>query len=86
MLQILLASASKKFLKKCEKELYDRVINRISELSANPFPPDCKMVLGRSEKVFRVRVGDYRIQYIVFSDKKEILISDIDKRSRAYKE
>ena len=86
MLQIFLASPSEKFLKKCQKELYGRILNKINGLSTSPFPPDCKMVVGRKEKVFRVRVGDYRIQYVVFYEKNEILISDIDKRSRAYKE
>lgn len=84
MFKILLASSTQRFLKKCEKEVYDRVIKTIKELAINPFPPDCKRVVGRKEKVFRVRVGDYRVQYVVFFDKNEILISDIDKRSRAY--
>jgi len=31
-----------------------------------------------------VRVGNYRLQYVVFHEKNEILVSDIDKRPRAY--
>jgi mRNA-degrading endonuclease RelE of RelBE toxin-antitoxin system len=58
---------------------------RIRQLAQNPFPSDMKRVLGRKELVFRVRVGDYRILYVVFQKEKEILISDIDKRSRIYK-
>ena len=84
MFKITLSSLSQKFLKKCGKELYERIINKIENLSHNPFPPDCKRIAGRAEKVFRVRVGDYRILYVVYDDKKEILISDIDKRSRVY--
>ena len=84
MFKILLGSPSKRFLKKCEKGVYNRVLKKIKDLSKDPFPPDCKRVVGRKEKVFRVRVGDYRIQYVVFYEKNEILISDIDKRSKAY--
>lgn len=36
------------------------------------------------EKVFRVRVGDYRILYTVNYEKKRVLIVNLDKRSRAY--
>ena len=84
MFKITLSSLSQKFLKKCGKQLYERIINKIENLSQNPFPSDCKRIAGRAEKVFRVRVGDYRILYVVYDDKKEILISDIDKRSRVY--
>ena len=41
-------------------------------------------VVGRKDKSFRVRVGDYRIIYLVYPDKNVILIADIDKRPRIY--
>ncbi len=59
-------------------------MERIKLLAVNPFPQDVKRVGGRKEKVFRVRVGDYRIQYVVFYEENILLVSDADKRSRAY--
>ncbi len=59
-------------------------MKEIKKLSVDPFPSDAKRVVGKKEKVFRVRVVDYRILYVVFHDKNEILISEIDKRGRAY--
>ena len=56
----------------------------IEKLKIEPFPSDVKRVVGKKEKIFRVRVGDYRIQYSVFYDQNNIFISDIDKRERAY--
>ncbi|PIO04293.1 hypothetical protein COT48_01185 [Candidatus Woesearchaeota archaeon CG08_land_8_20_14_0_20_47_9] len=84
MFQVVLGPAARRFLKKCETEIYGRMMEKIKQLCADPFPPDLKRVVGRKEKVFRVRVGDYRILYLVFYDKNELLIADIDKRSRAY--
>jgi mRNA interferase RelE/StbE len=84
MLQVQLGSHAKRFLRKAHKEVRDRIMERIKKLAADPFPSDAKRVVGRREKVFRVRVGDHRILYVVFYDKNEILISDIDKRDRAY--
>ena len=84
MLNIVLGPPSRRFLKKCEQDIYNRIMEKIKELAITPFPFDVKRVVGRKEKVFRVRVGDYRILYIVYYEKNEILISDIDKRPRAY--
>lgn len=84
MFRIYLGSHARRFLGKSHKELYNRIMEKIKNLSSDPFPTDAKRVAGRKEKVFRVRAGDYRIQYVVFYDRSEILISDIDKRERAY--
>ncbi len=84
MLRIELGNPAKRFLKKCDKNLYERLILKIKLLSNNTFPQDIKRVVGSKEKVFRVRVGDYRIQYVVFYEQNIILITDIDKRSKIY--
>ncbi len=84
MLRIELGNPAKRFLKKCDKNLYERLILKIKLLSNNPFPQDIKRVVGNKEKVFRVRVGDYRIQYVVVYEQNIILIADIDKRSKIY--
>ncbi len=77
-----LSPNARKFLKRCIDK--NRIIKKIKDLSSSPFPSDVKRVAGRSEKVFRAKVEPYRILYVVFEDKKEILVSDIDKRSRVY--
>lgn len=56
----------------------------MDELKSNPFPSDVKRIVGQKDKIFRVRVGDSRIQYRVFHEKNLIFISDIDKRAKAY--
>jgi mRNA interferase RelE/StbE len=84
MFKLSLSSHTQKFLKKSDKLLYQRLIKKIKELSNDPFPSDSKRIVGRKDKVFRIRVGDYRIEYIVFYEKNEVLIADIDKRERIY--
>ena len=76
---------SAKFLKKAEKALYERIVEKLKKLTDDPFPPDAKRVMGREEKVFRVRVGDYRILYVVYFERTAILVAEIDKRSKVYK-
>ncbi|HEC76561.1 MAG TPA: type II toxin-antitoxin system RelE/ParE family toxin [Thermoplasmatales archaeon] len=82
---IYLSASSQKFLRKLDEINYERIIKRLEELSTDPFPPDAKRIIGRKEKVFRIRVGDFRILYVVYLEKQAILISNIDKRSRIYK-
>jgi len=84
MFAVYLSSDAERFLKKSPKDLRERIIKKIKNLAEDPFPSDSKRIIGRDEKVFRIRVGDYRVQYVVFYDKKEVLVSDIDKRERAY--
>jgi len=82
---IVLGPPAQRFLKKCEVDIQDRIFERLEALKENPFPHDVKRIVNRKDKVFRLRVGDYRIQYVVFYEKNELLVSDIDNRSRVYK-
>lgn len=84
MLKIEFSNSSRKFLKNCDDELYNRITERIKELSLNPYPKDRKRVSGRKEKVFRVRIGSYRILYVVANERNALIISDIDKREKVY--
>lgn len=84
MFSFFLGPPAEKFLKKCETDVRERIIKRIRLLAQDPFPSDSKRILGRNEKMFRIRVGDYRIIYLVYYEKNEILIADIDKRSKIY--
>lgn len=84
MFTIEFSSQAKHFLKKCDEELTLRIIERIEKLAQDPFPSDTKRVVNRKEKVFRVRVGDYRIQYSVIYEESLLFISEVDKRPRAY--
>ncbi|MCH8003285.1 MAG: hypothetical protein IH934_01535 [Nanoarchaeota archaeon] len=61
MFNIEFSSHAKRFLKKAGKELAKRIIDKIEKLNIEPFPSDVKRVVNRKEKIFRLRVGDYRI-------------------------
>ncbi len=71
-------------INKLSERLRGRILARISELQEEPFPPDAKRVVNRKEKTFRVRVGGYRILYVVLAEEGILFISDVDKRERVY--
>jgi len=79
------APKASKFIKKLNAQDNKRIKNKILRLQIEPFPPETTRVEEyKDEKVFRVRVGDYRILYSVYYDEKLILIIKIDKRGRVY--
>lgn len=84
MFKIEFSNNSKKFLKKTNKETCTRILARIEKLAENPFSQGCKRIEGRKEKVFRIRIGNCRVLYVLFKEQNTLFISDIDKRSRVY--
>lgn len=76
---------SKKFLKKLDKHILIRIVDRLENLKNNPIPSDA-VFIGREEgeKVFRYRIGDYRALYKLKEAGKIILVVKIDKRQRVY--
>jgi len=84
MFNLKFSKQSARFLEKCDKILYERIIKKLKELQNNPFPRDAKRVVGKKDKTFRVRVGDYRILYVLFRDDNDLFIADIDKRTKIY--
>ena len=82
MLEVKYSNQVSKFLKKIDKELAKRLLNRIEKLQIEPFPQNVKRVEG--QKLFRIRVGDYRILYEVDRPGNLLGIVKIDKRERIY--
>ncbi len=86
MYSVKLKKKASRFLKKLAvANDRKRIINAIEKLAENPFPSDAKRVEGYTEpKVFRVRVGSFRILYFVNYQNLTVYIEDIDKRERVY--
>lgn len=72
-----------KFLSKLNKDLAKRIFYKIQTLRENPNPSDSKRLVNVKDKVFRIRIGDYRVLYRI-EDNKIVIVFLIDKRSRVY--
>ncbi|HLC57638.1 MAG TPA: type II toxin-antitoxin system RelE/ParE family toxin [Candidatus Nanoarchaeia archaeon] len=68
---------AKRFLKRLDRHILERIFKRIERLQNDPVPADAKF-MGREEgeKVFRYRIGDYRALYKVKEQEKVILITN----------
>ena len=86
MFSIEIEKQALKFLKKLRDDnLRIRLIDKINELGQNPFPRDCKIIEGYGNKVYRIRVSDYRILYYVVFEMQTVYVFIIDKRGSVYK-
>ncbi len=62
-----------------------RILERVDKLEQNPFPQEVERVEDfEGEKIFRIRVGDYRILYAVRYNPSKLIVVKVDKRSRVY--
>ena len=77
------SNQSEKFLKRCNKELKGRILEKIKKLRTEQVPHNAVSIVGE-ERTFRIRVGDYRVLYEIKWDESKILIAIIDKRSKVY--
>lgn len=81
---------SVEFMKSAARELRglsrdgrDRVWALVEDLRADPRPPGCKALQGRSG--FRVRSGDYRVVYTVDDSARAVLIAKVGHRRDIYR-
>jgi len=77
------AAQARRFLKKTDLATRRRIVKKIETLKETPVGHDSKRVGGYGEKLFRVRVGRFRILYELDSN-HAIGIVKIDKRERVY--
>ncbi|HLC63437.1 MAG TPA: type II toxin-antitoxin system RelE/ParE family toxin [Candidatus Nanoarchaeia archaeon] len=74
-----------KYIKKLDTITKKRIQEKVEKLEQEPFPQDIERVEDfQEEKVFRVRVGNQRILYIVRHNPNKLIIVNIDKRSKVY--
>ena len=83
MFSVKYSNQSEKFLKKSDKVLVRRVMDKIEKIMEEPIIHDAKKIEG-SKGIFRVRVGNFRILYEVDYANNLIGIIKIDNRSKVY--
>ena len=70
------------FLKKQDKHIIKRIMDKIEEvLTNNSVPHNVKTMAGENG-VYRIRIGDYRALYRINRIESKIVIFKLDKRSK----
>ena len=76
--------AASRDLKHLPVAVQRRIDAQILSLARNPFPPDAKKLEGL-EGLYRVRVGDYRVLYLVDTKQHVVTIARVRHRREAYR-
>ena len=66
-----------------QPQMQVRISRAILSLEKNPFPSGCKKLKNRDG--FRIRVGDYRVLYLVDVKLKQIVVGSIGHRREVYR-
>jgi len=82
--RLLFKSSVEKDLRKIDKSQVPRIVSAIQSLSTNPRPTNSKKLVG-SEGTFRLRIGDYRIVYIIWDHLREIEVQMVRHRKEVYR-
>ena len=71
-------------LSNIDRKQISRLIKAIESLAINPFPTQYRKLQG-TNKLYRIRVGDYRIIYQVDTNKNFLTIYYVRHRREAYR-
>jgi mRNA interferase RelE/StbE len=81
--RIALTASAEKELNSLSVKMIARTMPRLENLATTPRPPGCKKLKG-GDREWRIRIGDYRIVYVINDDVKTIDVTRIAHRREVY--
>jgi len=85
MYSIVISNSAEKDMEHLSSSVLKRVSKAIDKLPAQPRPPGCLKLKGASENLWRIRVGDYRIIYLIADEIQVIDVRRVRNRDDIYK-
>ncbi len=85
MYTISIKPSALKEISKLPKPIIKKVENAIDNLAANPRPDGVKKLKGTTENLYRIRIGNYRIVYIIDDVIRIVNISRVGHRRDIYR-
>jgi mRNA interferase RelE/StbE len=73
-------------LRKLDKPAARRVLTAITKLAAEPCPHGVRQLTGRPAGTLRIRVGDYRVVYVVADDLLVVSVVRVAHRREVYRD
>ncbi|MCH7978243.1 MAG: type II toxin-antitoxin system RelE/ParE family toxin [Acidobacteria bacterium] len=82
--RIVFKPSVEKDLRRLPRAMASRIMQRIAGLASAPFPPSVAKLSG-AEKLYRLRVRDYRVIYELNSKSRSLVIHYIRHRRDVYR-
>jgi mRNA interferase RelE/StbE len=70
-------------LRRLPRQVAEQVVSQVAELGAEPRPHGTEKLSG-FERVWRIRIGQYRVLYQIVESQRVVYIVRVVKRSEAY--
>lgn len=77
-------NSTKKDVRNLPKQEVARIVAAVTELAHDPLPHGSQKLCG-SERTYRIRVGDYRVVYEVFSVSHIVEVQRVRHRKDVYR-
>jgi mRNA interferase RelE/StbE len=80
---ITFARSARRELEALDARLVQRIVSAIDALAKDPRPRGCRKLRGESN-LWRIRIGEYRVVYAVYDERRLVDIIAVRHRSKAY--
>ena len=80
---VYLKRSAEKELDRLPTEVHDRIIKQLISLRDSPRPPGVKKLHGRDG--YSIKVGDYRILYVIDESEKKVEVVSVGHRKEVYR-
>ena len=81
--RVALTASADKELHSLPTKVIARMMPRLENLAITPRPPGCKKLRGGDDE-WRIRIGDYRIVYVIDDEAKTVDVTRIAHRREVY--
>jgi mRNA interferase RelE/StbE len=80
---VILKRSAERELDRLPAQLHDRITRKLLELESNPRPHGIQKLLGQDR--YRIRIGDYRVLYIIDDRARTVEIVAVGHRRDVYR-
>ena len=78
MYEIIFHSRFEKVFRKLDHKNQERILKELEKLAGDPFVhQNIRMIVGVRQKAFRLRVGRWRVIYLIITKKKIVEVLDL---------
>jgi mRNA interferase RelE/StbE len=80
---VVIKSSAQKELDTLDDPVFSRIDRRILALAENPRPAGCKKLKGYKDQ-WRIRIGDWRVVYVIDDSAERVSITRVAHRREVY--
>jgi mRNA interferase RelE/StbE len=81
--EVIIRPAAQRALRRADRPIQRRLVDAMADLADDPRPHGVKAIQGQ-RGLLRIRVGDYRIVYVVRDSELVIVVVTLGHRSKVY--